>query len=175
MAIRELKVCLLGVSPEPPSAGDPLVPAPPTSLAPLSSVCPHLSPRPLVPWAPLSVRSRPPVRAPPRSRRAPSSRVPLGPPRSVRPLSLWGPPAVLALLGFGSAPELSGRVPPGPAGVPGSALASPRWGQGRGRAPGFLCGDRKSGGRSWPRSRPLRPRRAFSFAFDNFLPAETFK
>lgn len=39
---------------------------------------------------------------------------------------------------------------------------------------GTLGGDRRSGRDSWPPPpRSLRPPRAFSFAFDNFLPAET--
>lgn len=150
MAIRELKVCLLGVSPEPPAAGYTFSRAPPTSPAP------HRPCAPVVPCAPLVCVS-PLLPAPP------SFRVPLGPcallfPRIlqyVRPLfpgaplvrvfpcprapsSLGIPPLsprpwgarVRLLLGFGSETvrELSRLLPPRPAGFPGSARASPRCG-----------------------------------------------
>lgn len=69
-----------------------------------------------------------------------------------------------------AARERSPLVPPPAARFPGSARAS-RAGEGPGRARD--PGDGTSRGGAWPPPLPLRPRRAFAFAFDNFLPAET--
>lgn len=119
MAIRELKVCLLGVSPAPPSAGD-----------------------------------TPGRASPRRPLRTPRVRAPLFPARRRSGASLRG------------SCSLVHRLPR----LPGSALAPQR----SGRAAGPSAGDRRSGRDSWPPPpRSLRPPRAFSFAFDNFLPAET--
>lgn len=118
MAIRELKVCLLGVSPAPPSARD--------------------------------TRARAPLLVP----------APLEP----------GPVPAQLRCGSEAARERSPLVPPPAARFPGSARAS-RAGEGPGRARD--PGDGTSRGGAWPPPLPLRPRRAFAFAFDNFLPAET--
>lgn len=197
MAIRELKVCLLGVSPEPPSAGDALIRVPPTSpashrpCAPLVPCTPLVCVSPLIPapqsfpGPPWSVHSP----LPPHPLQYMRPLFPGAPldhafPGSPCPLVSWDSPPVPATLGPAPIPPLLGSgfepigsfldyVHPRLDAFPGSARTSPRWGAGPGRAPRSLRGDRKSGGGTWPPPGPLRPRRAFFFAFDNFLPAET--
>lgn len=87
------------------------------------------------------------------------------PPSPAHPPRPCAPLPSRAAVGCEPARELLARSPAPVS--PGIRAGPAALGPGR----GTLGGDRRSGGGQEPQS--LRPPRAFSFAFDNFLPAET--